>query len=112
MAKAVKTSRTRTPLTPEARENLMISLAMDLAEQQLRDGTASSQIITELIKRGSTKAKIEKELLEKQRDLAAAKAESIKSADRQEELMVEAMKAMRRYQGTDDEEEEEIFDEY
>lgn len=90
----------------------MISLAMDLAEQQLRDGTASSQIITELIKRGSTKAKIEKELLEKQRDLAAAKAESIKSADRQEELMVEAMKAMRRYQGTDDEEEEEIFDEY
>lgn len=112
MAKAVKISRTRTPLTPEARENLMISLAMDLAEQQLRDGTASSQIITELIKRGSTKAKIEKELLEKQRDLAAAKAESIKSADRQEELMVEAMKAMRRYQGTDDEEEEEIFDEY
>lgn len=112
MAKAVKNSRTRTPLTPEARENLMISLAMDLAEQQLRDGTASSQIITELIKRGSTKAKIEKELLEKQRDLAAAKAESIKSADRQEELMVEAMKAMRRYQGTDDEEEEEIFDEY
>lgn len=112
MAKAVKISRTRTPLTPEARENLMISLAMDLAEQQLRDGTASSQIITELIKRGSTKAKIEKELLEKQRDLAAAKAESIKSADRQEELMVEAMKAMRRYQGTDDEGEEEIFDEY
>lgn len=112
MAKAVKISRIRTPLTPEARENLMISLAMDLAEQQLRDGTASSQIITELIKRGSTKAKIEKELLEKQRDLAAAKAESIKSADRQEELMVEAMKAMRRYQGTDDEEEEEIFDEY
>ena len=49
----------------------MISLAMDLAEQQLRDGTASSQLITEFVKRGSTKARVEKELLEKQRDLAA-----------------------------------------
>lgn len=113
MTKAVKSSggpKTRTPLTPEARENLMISLAMDLAEQQLRDGTASSQIITELIKRGSTKAKIEKELLEKQRDLAAAKADSIKAADRLEELMKEATRAMRRYQGMD--EEEDFDDEY
>ena len=109
MAKAVKlsgTPRTRTPLTSEARENQMISLAMDLAEQQLRDGTASSQLITEFVKRGSTKARIEKELLEKQRDLAAAKADAIKAADRLEELMKEATKAMRRYQGMDEEEEE------
>lgn len=113
MEKAVNPSRTpktRSPLTPEARENLMISLAMDLAEQQLRNGTASSQVITELIKRGSTKAKIEKELLEKQRDLAAAKAESIKAGDRLEELLEKAMKAMGRYRGID--EEEEAFDEY
>ena len=109
MAKAVKlsgTPRTRTPLTSEARENQMISLAMDLAEQQLRDGTASSQLITEFVKRGSTKARIEKELLEKQRDLAAAKADAIKAADRLEELMKEATKAMRRYQGMDEEEED------
>ena len=114
MAKAVKPSgapRTRTPLTPEARENQMISLAMDLAEQQLRDGTASSQLITEFVKRGSTKARVEKELLEKQRDLAAAKAESIKAADRLEELLPKVMKAMGRYRGEDDEE-EEFDDEY
>lgn len=114
MARAVKSSgtpKTRSPLTPEARENLMISLAMDLAEQRLRDGTASSQLITELVKRGSTKARIEKELLEKQRDLAAAKAESIKAADRLEELLPKVMKAMGRYRG-DDEEEEDEFDEY
>lgn len=107
MAKAVKlsgTPRTRTPLTPEARENQMISLAMDLAEQQLRDGTASSQLITEFVKRGSTKARVEKELLEKQRDLAAAKAESIKAADRLEELLPKVMKAMGRYRGDDEEE--------
>lgn len=114
MAKVAKASgapRTRSPLTPEARENQMISLAMDLAEQQLRDGTASSQLITEFVKRGSTKAKIEKELLEKQRDLAAAKAESIKAADRLEELLPKVMKAMGRYRG-DDEEGEEDDDEY
>lgn len=111
VAKRSSSPRTRTPLTPEARENQMISLAMDLAEEQLRNGTASSQLITEFVKRGSTKARIEKELLEKQRDLAAAKAESIKAGDRLEELMKEATKAMRRYQGVD-EEEEEFDDEY
>lgn len=105
MAKA----KVRTPLTPEARENQMIALAMDLAEQQLRDGTASSQIITELIKRGSTKARIEKELLEKQRDLAAAKAEAIKNSEGLEELMKNAMRAMRRYQGMDDEGDSDEF---
>lgn len=111
MAKAVRRSsvpKTRTPLTPEARENLMISLAMDLAEQQLRDGTASSQLITEFVKRGSPKARVEKELLEKQRDLAAAKAESITKGDGFEEKLNNAMKAIRRYQGLD--EEEEVFD--
>lgn len=115
MAKAVKATETRkgrTPITPEARENLMISLAMDLAEQQLRDGTASSQIITELIKRGSTKARIEKELLEKQRDLAAAKAEAIKAGPRLEELLAAATKAMRRYSGFGEDEEEVYDDEY
>lgn len=115
MARAVKpsgTPKTRTPLTPEGRENQMISLAMDLAEQQLRDGTASSQLITEFVKRGSTKARIEKELLEKQRDLAAAKAESIKAADRLEELLPKVMKAMGRYRGDDEEEEDGFDDEY
>lgn len=112
MAKAVKASglAARATLTPEAQENRMISLAMDLAEQRLRDGTASSQLITELVKRGSTKARLEQELLERQTELAAAKAEAIKSAARVEELYEKAMKAMKRYSGHDDEEDEE--DEY
>ena len=45
MAKA-KVEKMRPAISPEARENQCISLAMDLAEQQLRDGTASSQLIT------------------------------------------------------------------
>ena len=105
MAKAKVTNssnpqrRMRPALTPEARENQMISLAMDLAEQQLRDGTASSQLITEFVKRGSTKARLEKEILAEQKELMAAKTENLRSAQRIEELYADAIKAMRNYAG-------------
>lgn len=94
--------RSRPALSPEARENQMIALAMDLAEQQLRDGTASSQLITEFVKRGSTKARLEKEILAEQKDLMAAKTEALKSQKRVEELYAEALKAMRNYSGQGD----------
>lgn len=86
-------------LTPEARENQLIALATDLAEQQLRDGTASSQLITEYVKRGSTKAKLEKEILEQQRLLMEAKTENLKSSARIESLFNDAIKAMKEYSG-------------
>ena len=89
----------RPALTPEARENQLISLAVDLAEKQLQEGTASSQVITHYLKLGSTKEKIEKEILEKQKELLAAKTESLKSAQRIEELYSKAINAMRRYSG-------------
>lgn len=104
--KAEKTSKSlqkiRPALTPEARENQMISLAMDLAEQQLRDGTASSQLITEFVKRGSTKARIEQEILAEQKELISAKTESLQTANRNEELYINALNAMRRYSGNGD----------
>ena len=86
-------------LTPEERENQMIALATDLAEQQLRDGTASSQIITELLKRGSTKAKLEKEILDKQAKLLEAKTENLKSSAKIEAMYSDAIKAMAEYSG-------------
>ena len=89
----------RSALSPEARENQMISLAMDLAEQQLLDGTASSQLITEFVKRGSTKARIEQEILDKQKELIEAKTQSLRSAQRIEELYTNALNAMRNYSG-------------
>lgn len=102
MAK-VKTSDTprkrRPALTPEARENQMISLAVDLAEKQLQEGTASSQVITHYLKLGSTKERIEKEILEKQKELISAKTEALQSAKRIEGLYEDAIKAMRRYSG-------------
>ena len=94
--------KSRPALSPEARENQMISLAMDLAEQQLRDGTASSQLITEFVKRGSTKARLEKEILAEQKELLVAKTEALQSQKRVEELYAEALKAMRNYNGQGD----------
>lgn len=98
--KAGTSSRKMRPaLSPEARENQMISLAVDLAERQLIEGTASSQVITHYLKLGSTKERIEKEILEKQKELIDAKTESLKSAKRVEELYTNALNAMRNYAG-------------
>ena len=91
--------KSRPALTPEARENQMIALAVDLAEQQLRDGSASSQVITHYLKLASTKERIEKEILMKQKELITAKTESLKSAKKVEELYASALDAMREYGG-------------
>ena len=113
MAKARKTAtnptstkRRRPALTPEARENQLISLATDLVEQRLIDGTASSQETTHFLKLATSKARLEKEILEKQAELISAKTENLKSAKRLEGLYEDAIKAMRRYSGQDDMEEE------
>lgn len=89
----------RPAATPEARENQMIALAVDLAERQLIEGTASSQVITHYLKLGSTKERIEKEILEKQKQLIEAKTESLQSAKRVEELYTNALLAMKTYSG-------------
>lgn len=89
----------RPGLTEEDRENQMIALAINLAEQQLRDGTASSQVITHYLKLGSTKERIERDILEQQKELVIAKTDAIKSAKRVEELYEDAINAMKRYGG-------------
>lgn len=104
-----KERRIRPGLTPESREDQLVALAINLAEQQLLDGTASSQVISHFLKIGSTKERIEREILKEQKDLIKAKTEILKSEKRTEELYDEAIKAMRRYSGqeviVDDEEE-------
>ncbi len=89
----------RPALTPEARENRLISLAMDAAEEQLLNGTATAQVIVHYLKLGSTKERIEKEILEKQKALIEAKTETLQSAKRVEELYQNALDAMRNYAG-------------
>jgi len=89
----------RPALHPEARENQLISLAVDLAEEQLKSGTASSQVITHFLKLGSTKERLEKEILVEQAGLMRAKTEAIQSGKKVEELYANALSAMRLYSG-------------
>lgn len=96
-----KKPRGRPATNPEDRENQLIALAINAAEKQLREGTASSQVITHFLKLGSTKERLEKEILEKQKDLITAKTDAINSAKRIEELYTNALSAMRRYSGSD-----------
>ena len=94
----------RPALTPEARENQLIALAVDLAEKQLLEGTASAQVITHYLKLGATTARLEKEKLENENKLLKAKTQALESAERQEELYANAINAMRNYSGYGSEE--------
>lgn len=98
------------PLTPEARENMLISLAMDRAEEQLRDGTASAQVIVHYLRLGTQKDRLEREQLSKKNELLNAKTEAIKSAKDTERLYAEAMKAFRSYSMDSDEDDTEDYD--
>ena len=95
----------RPALTPEARENQMISLAVDLAERQLQEGTASSQVITHYLKLGSMRERLEREKLEEENKLLKARTAQIQSMKRVEELYEEAIKAMRNYSGQGEQDE-------
>lgn len=94
-----KASRRPPATTPEARENQLISLAVDLAEKQLSDGSASAQVISHYLKLGSSREKLEQERIAKENELLDAKREALESAKRVEELYSTALNAMRTYAG-------------
>jgi hypothetical protein len=102
-----KPTRSRRPaLTPEAREQQLISLAVDLVEQRLIDGTASSQETTHFLKLATNKSRLENQLLEAQTAMALAKKEALQSQKRSEEMFAEAIKAFKNYSGHGDSDEE------
>ena len=101
----------RPALTPEARENQMISLAMDLVEKRIRKGTASSAETTHFLKLATSKTMLEKQKLEEENKLLQAKTEAINAKKDNEELYREVLKAMREYSGEDDDEGSEVFTE-
>ena len=94
--------RTRPALTPEARENQLIAMAVDLAEKQLLEGTASSQVITHYLKLGSSRDRLEREKLQEENKLLRAKTEQIESMKNMEAKYIEAIEAMKRYSGNGD----------
>lgn len=94
-----KATKGRPAISPEARENQLISLAVDLAERQMLEGTASSQVITHFLKLGTTKAELEKEKLKRENKVLEAKAKAIESSEEVKVLYENALKAMRNYAG-------------
>lgn len=107
MAKVKQTNPSTSPpmrpaLTPEAREGQLVSLATDLAERQLRDGTASSQVITHYLKLGSMREKLERERLAHENELLRAKTKAIENAEETKILYEQAIKAIRNYAGYGD----------
>jgi hypothetical protein len=99
--KTEESTRPRRPpaRTPEERENRMVSLATDLAERQLEDGSATAQVITHFLKLGSSRERLEQEKLRRENELLETKAEMMASAKRVEELYATALDAMRSYAG-------------
>lgn len=107
--KTKETKKMRPALTREARENQLISLATDLAEEQLRNGTASSQVVTHYLKLGSSKAEQELEKLKMENEYLRAKTKALDSAEEIKVLYEQALKAMREYNGQGDPDEYEEY---
>jgi len=101
MASSRGNSRPERPpaTTPESRENQLIAAAVDLAEQQIRTGKASSQVITHYLKLGTTRERLEQDKLRGENELLKAKVESLSSSARIEQLYKDALTAMRTYAG-------------
>lgn len=91
--------------TVEGRENQLVALAVDLAEKQMREGTASAAVITHYLKLGSTREQKEIELLKEKTALMAAQVEESRNRQQSSELFEEALAAMRSYQGHESEDE-------
>ena len=89
--------------TPEGREQQLIGLAMDATEKRIKNGTATAQELVHFLKAGSPSTKLERQILEYQKELIAAKTEAIESQKRTEELYLNALAAMRSYSGNQSE---------
>lgn len=94
--------RERPAISVEAREGQLVSLAVSLAEQQLRDGTASSQVITHYLKLGSMREKLERERLEEENKLLKAKTRALEEEARTQVDYQKVLKALKTYNGQGD----------
>jgi hypothetical protein len=101
-AKAPSTRNRRPAATPEERENQMVALAIDVAEQQLRNGTATSQVIVHFLKLATQRDRLEREKIAHENELLQAKVAQIDAAQVMIDLYERAIKAMKRYSGQDD----------
>lgn len=99
-------------MTPEDQEDQLISLAVDLAVQRLRDGTASNQLVSEIIKLGTVKERLTREKLQRENEMLRAKTEAIEASKNNGEMYLKAIKAMKTYAGIPDEDDDDEFEDY
>lgn len=97
-----KKSRVSGATTPEKQEHILIGLAYELAEKQLREGTASPMIVAQLLKRGTLREELELAKLRQETAVLNSKKAVLDSSTNTEQLMTEAIAAMRSYQGDED----------
>lgn len=99
-------------MSVEANDNEMISLANKCAREQLRNGTASSQIICHYLKQGSERERLAVEQARADLELTRAKTKAIESSERIESMFAKALSAFSDYRGDsegDDDDEEDIL---
>lgn len=114
MAETARTKKKREyapARSPEAKENQMINLAFKLAEKKLKEGTASSQLITHFLKLATTREELENEKLRADLLVADAKVKHLQSQATSQDLYEKAIKAFRSYVGTPEEEDDDYDDE-
>lgn len=112
MAARLKTNMPESPRRPpgttiDARERQLIAAAVDLAEKQIRDGTASATVITHYLKLGSSREILEQERIRHDNELLKAKAEMMASQKKVEEMYAKALVAMKSYSGQELDEQED-----
>jgi hypothetical protein len=107
----IKQKKKRSPArSPEARENQLINAAVDLAEKQLDNGTASAQVITHYLKLATSRERLEKDKLARETELLKAKTDALQSVKKIEELYNNALNAMQSYRSNEGREELDIDD--
>ena len=100
MARQRTVARRRKPATsPEEREMQLADAAYDLAEEQIENGTASSQVITHFLKMGSSRERLEQERMRHEVQLMEVKKEQLEGQKRVEALFSDALNAFRGYSG-------------
>jgi len=105
--KPLKRRRRSRAYTAEERENELTNLAYDLVEQRLRDGTATAAETVHFLKLGSSREKLERELMRQKKELEAAKTENLTSQKNAGDLYAEAIRAFARYSGNEDEDDDD-----
>lgn len=93
--------------TDEGREKQLISMAYNLVEERLRNGTASASETVAILRLGTQRERLEREKLAEEVRLTRTKSEAIAQAKEIKEMMSEAISAFKRYSGSEEEEYEE-----